>query len=157
MKPVEWVNPTNAMMIAIGGPPLAWIVVSTAWLVVSAANPSAFDSRAMTLTETMAISSYADAGRLLRSGADPNAPGRMRAGIVDLSTHMLTPLEAATGAVRNGPVDMLVEHGAVINEQNYSVLWCAALARANRNMQQFLQSRSPSSTPVDCSRVRSLW
>ena len=147
----------NALLIAIGGPPLAWVFISAAWLVVSTLGPSAFDSRAMTLTETMAISSYADADRLLRSGADPNAPSRMRAGIVDLNTHMLTPLEAATGAVRNGPVDMLVEHGAVINERNYAVLWCGAVARGNRNMQQFLQSRSPASTPVDCSRVRTLW
>jgi hypothetical protein len=151
------VNLMNPMVVALAGPPAAWVVISATWLVTSAANPSAIDSRAMTLTETMAISSYADADRLLRGGADPNAPSRMRAGIVDLNTHMLTPLEAATGAVRNGPVNMLVEHGAVINEQNYSVLWCAAVARGNRNMQQFLQSRSPASVPIDCSRVRSLW
>ena len=55
----------------------------------------------ITQVERLGLDTYADADRLLRSGADPNAPSRMRAGIVDLHTHMLTPLEAATGAVRN--------------------------------------------------------
>jgi hypothetical protein len=69
----------------------------------------------------------------------------------------MTPLEAATAAVRTGPVQMLIEHGAVVNGENYAVLWCGARARGNQEMLRFLQARSPTHTPIDCSMVRTLW
>ena len=150
-------NVRTMMMLALAAPPLAWVVISAAWLALAAAAPRAFDGRTMSLAETMAVSSYADAERLLRSGADPNVPARLRPGIVDLHPHTMTPLEAATAAVRTGPVQMLVEHGAVINEENYAVLWCAARARRNQDMLQFLQARSPTHASIECSMIRRLW
>jgi hypothetical protein len=69
----------------------------------------------------------------------------------------MTPLEAATGAIRTGPLQMLVDHGATIDDANYSLLWCAATARNNQDMLRFLEMHRPASTPVDCARVRSLW
>ena len=66
-------------------------------------------------------------------------------------------LEAATGAIRTGPVQMLVEHGATIDARNYSVLWCGAVARRNNDMLRFLESRRLSQSAIDCATVRALW
>jgi len=112
----------------------------------------------MTLTEATAISSYADADRLLRSGIDPNAPSRLRAGLITTRERTITPLEAATGAIRTGPVQMLMDKGARIDEDEFSVLWCAAMARRNQDMLRFLAPRRPPSrSAIDCATVRALW
>ena len=152
-------NRRDWLLLATAAPAAVWVVFSAAWLAIAAiGGPRAFDGRTMTLTEATAIASYADAARLLRGGADPNAPARLRAGIVDLRARTMTPLEAATGAPRTGPVQMLVEHGAVIDDSNFSVLWCGALARGNQDVLRFLRSlRSLGEPSIDCSRVRALW
>jgi hypothetical protein len=69
----------------------------------------------------------------------------------------MTPLEAATGAIRSGPLQMLVDRGATIDERNYAVLWCGAIARRNGDMLRFLASRRPGEAPLDCTKVRPLW
>jgi hypothetical protein len=97
------------------------------WLLLAALGvPARVDGRSMNLTEATAVASHADAARLLGEGADPNARARLRAGLVKNAETMMTPLEAATGAIRTGPVKMLVEHGATIDQGNYTVLWCGA-------------------------------
>jgi hypothetical protein len=69
----------------------------------------------------------------------------------------VTPLEAATASIRTGPVQMLVDRGARIDERNYAVLWCGAMARNNRDMLRFLQEQRPNAPHVDCTNVRPLW
>jgi hypothetical protein len=69
----------------------------------------------------------------------------------------MTPLEAATAAIRTGPLQMLVESGATIDEHNYPVLWCAAMARHNQDMIRLLESRRSRQSPIDCTAVRTLW
>ena len=146
------------LLAAASGPAFAWIIVSAMWLAGAALGiPHAIDGGTMTLPEATAVASYADAARLLAAGADPNAAAKVRAGIVDLHVHTMTPLEAATGAVRTGPVQMLVEHGAVIDQHNFAVLWCAAEARRNLDMLRFLGPRRPNGAAVECGTVRSLW
>ena len=148
----------NWMLAAVALPAAGWVGVSLVWLVTAALGmPRAFDSRTLTLTEASAIASHADAARLLDGGADPNAVWRLRAGLVMNGEAAMTPLEAATGAIRSGPVEMLVDRGARIDEGNYAVLWCGARARRNADMLRFLESRRPRGTPVDCTKVRALW
>jgi hypothetical protein len=145
-------------LLAIAVPPTAWVLFCVVWLAAAAVGlPRGFDGRTMTLSEATAVASYADAARLLRSGADPNAPARVRAGIIRNRESTMTPLEAATGAIRTGPVQMLVEHGAMIDARNYSVLWCGAVARRNNDMLRFLESRRLSQSAIDCATVRALW
>ena len=139
-------------------PATFWVAFCVIWLVLTALDvPNSFDGRSMTLTEATAVASYADTARLLEKGADPNARARLRAGLVKNNASTMTPLEAATGAIRTGPVQMLVEHGATIDDTNYPVLWCAATARHNQDMLQFLQTHRPAGTSVDCARTRPLW
>jgi ankyrin repeat protein len=143
---------------AVALPAAAWVAFSVVWLAASALGiPRDFDGRTMTLTEATAIASHADAARLLRSGADPNAPARLRAHLVRNNETTMTPLEAATGAIRTGPVQMLVDHGAKIDETNYPVLWCAARARNNEDMIRFLDSQRPYKPVIDCRAVRPVW
>ena len=145
-------------LLAFTVPPAVWVVFCVVWLAAAAVGlPRDFDGRTMTLSEATAISSYADAARLLRSGVDPNAPSRLRAGIIRNRESTMTPLEAATGAIRTGPVQMLVEHGATIDVRNYSVLWCGAVARRNNDMLRFLEARRLNQPAIDCATVRALW
>jgi hypothetical protein len=139
-------------------PATAWLVFCIVWLLFAGLGlPDSLDGRSMTLTEATAVASHADAARLLGKGADANARQRLRAGLVKNNESTMTPLEAATGAIRTGPLQMLVDHGATIDDANYSLLWCAATARNNQDMLRFLEMHRPASTPVDCARVRSLW
>ena len=149
---------TEWLLLAVAVPPAVWVAFCVVWLAAAAVGlPGGFDGRSMTLSEATAISSYADAARLLRSGVDPNAPSRLRAGIIRNRESTMTPLEAATGAIRTGPVQMLVEHGAMIDARNYSVLWCGAVARRNNDMLRFLESRRLNQSAIDCATVRALW
>lgn len=143
---------------AVAFPAALWVAVCIVWLLLTALHvPRSFDGRSMTLTEATAVASHADAARLLQAGANPDAPARLRMGLVKNRASMMTPLEAATGAIRTGPVQMLLDHGATIDETNYAVLWCAATTRNNQDMLRFLKMHRLASTPVDCARVRSLW
>ena len=146
--------PLKAVVI----PGAVWVVCCVVWLACAVLGiPRGFDGRGMTLTEASAVASHADVARLLRDGADPNAPARLRAGLVRNGATTMTPLEAATASIRTGPVEMLVDHGARIDESSYAVLWCGAMARNNQDMIRFLQMRRPTHAPVDCASVRRLW
>jgi hypothetical protein len=143
---------------AVAIPGAAWGVFCVLWLAGAALGiPGGFDGRSMTLTEATAVASHADVARLLSGRADPNAPARLRAGLVRNSEKTMTPLEAATASIRTGPVQMLVDRGARIDESNYAVLWCGADARNNQDMIRFLQMQRPNHAPVDCASVRPLW
>jgi len=145
-------------MKAVAWPGAACALFSVLWLSAAALGvPQNVDGRTMTLTEATAVASHADVARLLRAGADPNAPSRLRAGLILNSDMILTPLEAATGAVRTGPLQMLVDHGARIDAGNYAVLWCAAQARNNQDMVRFLGVHMPNVAPPDCATVRRIW
>ena len=149
---------TNWMILATALPAFGWVVASAIWLGAAALGmPRGFDGRTMTLTEASAVASHADVARLLNSGADPNASSRVRAGLLMNRETTMTPLEAATGAIRSGPVQMLMDRGARIDERNYGVLWCGAEARHNQDMLRFLESRRPNQARIDCATVRTLW
>src|SRR5512133_827682 len=88
---------------AVALPAAVWVVFSAIWLAALVLGiPRGFDGRTMTLTEATAVASHADVARLLQSGADPNAPARLRAHLVRNNEMTITPLEAATGAIRTG-------------------------------------------------------
>jgi hypothetical protein len=150
--------PVRRVFGAVALPACAWIAAMVLWLGAAIVGaPRAFDGRTMTLTEASAVASHADAYRLLEGGADPNAATRLRAGLVRNRESTMTPLEAATGAIRTGPVQVLIDRGAAIDERTFPVLWCGATARRNQDLLAFLESRRPNKTPVDCTAIRPLW
>jgi hypothetical protein len=139
-------------------PGLVWVGFCAIWLLGAALGiPRGFDGRGMTLTEAAAVASHADAARLLDGGADPNAPARLRAHLVMNDEKTMTPLEAATGMFRTGPVQLLVDRGAKIDDSNFAVLWCGAEAKHNQDMLRFLEMRNGSKTSIDCRTVKPLW
>jgi hypothetical protein len=143
---------------AVAIPAAAWALFCMVWLLLAALGvPAGVDGRSMNLTEAAAVASHADAARLLGAGADPNARARLRAGLVKNAEMMMTPLEAATGAIRTGPVQMLVDHGATIDQANYAVLWCGAKARSNQEMLEFLRRYRSGEASLDCAKLRSIW
>jgi hypothetical protein len=145
--------------LALGLPATIGAAVAALWLSGAALGvPPGADGRRLTLPEAMAVASHADVARLLRAGADPNGRTIVRGSLVRNQGRPMTPLEAATGAVRTGPLKMLVDAGAIIDEQTYPVLWCAASARGNRDMLDLLRSRDSQRTPpANCSAAQPLW
>src|SRR5258705_1111805 len=155
---VPMTSRANWLLAAVALPALGWVALSAVWLVMAALGvPRGFDSRTMTLTEASAVASHADPALLLRDRADPNAPSRLRAGLGMNGQTTMTPLEAATGAIRSGPVQMLVDRGARIDQRHYAVLWCGATARRNGDMLRFLESQRPNQPRIDCAKIRALW
>ena len=147
-------SPRQTLALAVGVPGLLWVVCCAVWMLAAAAG---FPRGTMTLPEAAVVASHADAAKLLQGGADPNAPARVRAGLVRMRESTMTPLEAATGAIRTGPVQMLIDRGATIDDRNYAVLWCGSIARGNQDMRRFLEARRPNRSPIDCATVRPLW
>ena len=147
------------LALAAAVPAVVWMVLTVAWLAAAAfdVQPGG-DSRSLTLSEATAVASHADVARLLAAGADPNGRYRVRANLVRNDERMLTPLEAATGAIRTGPLELLVEHGARIDESTYPVLICAAQARHNNDMIKLLQRHQLTDVyAIDCGNVRRVW
>jgi hypothetical protein len=145
--------------LAVGLPAAVGAAATVLWLMGAALGvPSGADGRRLTLPEAMAVASHADAARLLRDGADPNGRTLVRTSLARNQGRPMTPLEAATGAVRTGPLKMLVDAGATIDAQSYPVLWCAASARGNRDMLELLRERYPAaSSSADCTTMPALW
>jgi len=130
----------------------AWLIASTLGV-----QPGG-GATPMTLSEAAALASYADVTRLLAAGVDPNGRYRVRANLVRNDERTLTPLEAATGAIRTGPLQLLFDHGARVDETTYPVLICAAQARHNDDMIKFLQVHLLTDVyAVDCGNVRRVW
>src|SRR4051812_35076141 len=150
---------SGRLALAAAVPAAIWIAGCMVWLAMVAAGvPPGGNSRTMTLSEAAAVASHADVARLLAVGADPNAASRVRAHLVRNDERMLTPLEASTGAIRTGPLEMLVEKGARIDASTYPVLVCAAQARHNDDMLTLLQAHQPSDVlAVYCPSVRRVW
>ena len=151
--------PVKRLQLAVAAPAVAWIVVMAVWLIAATVGMQpGGHATPMTLSEAAAVASYADVSRLLASGVDPNGRYRVRAHLVRNDERTLTPLEAATGAIRTGPLQMLFDHGAHIDESTYPVLWCAANARHNDDMIKFLQVHLLTNVyAVDCGNVRPVW
>jgi hypothetical protein len=148
----------SRLVLAAAAPAALWLAGGVIWIAMAAAGITPGDGRTMTLSEAAAVASHADVARLLGAGADPNARARVRAHLVRNDERMLTPLEASTGAIRTGPLGMLVDRGARIDSSTYPVLVCAAQDRHNDDMLKLLQAHQPSDVlAVYCANVRSVW
>lgn len=151
--------PVKRLELAVAAPAFAWLALIVVWLIASVVGiQPGGRATPMTLSEATAVASHADVARLLAAGADPNGRYRVRANLVRNDERMLTPFEAATGAIRTGPLQMLFDHGARIDESTYPVLICAAHARNNDDMIKFLQVHLLTDVyAVDCGTVRRVW
>ena len=105
----------------------------------------------VTLSEAVATRNNAEALRLIRGGANPNEPSRVRAGLLT-SDHdvAVTPVEAAVGAQRADVLRMLLANGATIDEKEMRVLRCYEQVRRDSGIREILGGDAPA---VDCAGV----
>lgn len=147
-----------ASLVAV--PPIAAAAWMAFVLVSQVMAPSRVDGSTVTLAEAAAFGSNADIVRLLRAGADPNAPARVRRHVLREIDQRMTPLEAAA-AGRTGNrrriMGLLVDGGAILDSGTYPVVWCLADSRDNPDALAFVRERLPDAPPPDCGRIRTPW
>jgi hypothetical protein len=111
----------------------------------------------LTLAEAAGLHDKAEIVRLIRRGHDPNIPARVRRGVLRSPEYVMTPIEAAIAGRRVDVVGLLTQMGAVIDEHNYPVLWCFALANKDADVIAFVEARQQGNTPRDCTSVATAW
>jgi len=116
-----------------------------------------WEAEPLTLPEAAALRDNGEAVRLIWSGADPDAPGEVRAGIVHSNAQVLTPLEAATASRRADMMELLVEQGASIDAATWTRLFCIATDVDSDDAREFLEPRRPPDASGSCEGVQTPW
>ncbi len=144
----------NARALVMGAPGLAGAVLVLAALLLSAMGVPPFtDPGLMTLPEAAALESEADVVRLLRAGADPDAPAFVRRTRIRGVYAPMTPLEAAMTSRHISVMDLLVQGGATVDAARLPALWCVAASQRNEDALAWLRARVPAAPPADCAHV----
>jgi len=138
---------TAALML----PCIAFAALSGWWIVGAPFGAGLWPPDEVTLSEAIATRNNAEALRLIRLGADPNQPSRVRAGLLTSDYAVdVTPVEAAVGAQRVDALRMLLANGAKIDGQQMRVLRCYEQIRRDSSVRAFLGEPAD----VECAGVR---
>lgn len=142
-----------ALLIACALPALVAVGVSAAIIVNAAAggSPPFWRGGPLTLSEAAALRDQGEVARLTLSGSDPNAAYSLRPGI--LAAASLTPLEAAVGARRAEMVELLMLHGATVDETSWRRLHCFALRTGAADVVEMLDRRKPANATSSCEGI----
>ena len=146
--------PMSLTRLALGLPGVMVALVIVVSLGLEAAGVFPFEPAGqMTLPEAAALESEADIVRLLRAGADPNAPARVRRTRIRAVGAALTPLEAAMTARHVSVMTLLVDNGAVLDARTLPGLWCLAASQQNHDALGWLRGRGGAEPPSGCDAV----
>ena len=138
---------TAALML----PCIAFAALSGWWTMGAPFGAGLWPPDEVTLSEAIATRNNAEALRLIRLGADPNQPSRVRAGLLTSDYGVdVTPVEAAVGAQRVDALRMLLANGATIDANEMRVLRCYEQIRRDSGVRAFLGEPAD----VDCAGVR---
>jgi len=138
---------TAALML----PCIAFAALSGWWTMGAPFGAGLWPPDEVTLSEAIATRNNAEALRLIRLGADPNQPSRVRAGLLTSDYAVdVTPVEAAVGAQRVDALRMLLANGAKIDGQQMRVLRCYEQIRRDSSVRAFLGEPAD----VECAGVR---
>lgn len=107
----------------------------------------------LTLAEAAALLDNADVLRLVRQGADPNAPVAVRPDVLRTRTGMMTPLEAAVAARHLETVRLLLDLGAAVRDDNFERLYCLASRSRIDDLIALVAAQLPDPPTVDCEAV----
>ena len=135
----------------VAAPPLLLLACAAVIVVAAIAGlQPLWASPAVSLAAAARDGDAATVYRMLKAGADPN-----RAGDVSMSSTVvpLTPIEAAVESRQVETLQVLLTGGAQLSDADRPRLICLARAATAPEVASFLQAGSPSSEPVDCSRV----
>jgi hypothetical protein len=140
--------------------PGALLIVATAIMLAAAVlgvDPL-WSVEPVTLSEATAAHDNGEVVRLITTGANPNAPSRVRDGLVTNKDMMLTPLEAAVGARRADMVELLLDHGATMPPPVWTRLRCFADVVDASDVATLLDARRPEDVPpYSCDAVATPW
>ena len=140
----------RALLAAVALPPVAVATYTVIALMLATAgrHPMWKPSRP-NFAEAAAARDAATVMLLLSEGHDPNASHVVRAGVLDRWAVRTTPLEAAFGEGRMEIVDILLRHGATLDEERRASFTCQARARGEVDIARYFESRGG---PVTCER-----
>ena len=115
-------------------------------------------SEPLTLPEAASLRANAEIVRLIQHGADPSAPGVVRAGYIKSNAITLTPLEAAVGIRREDTVKLLLDSGAAMDVATWTRLICFARQEHAGDVERLLDSRRPAGAgAAACNGVKTPW
>jgi hypothetical protein len=144
----------RGLMWMSAGPCLVLAVVSAWWTVGGLAGNGLWPPDEVTLSEAVATRNNAEAVRLIANGANPNQPGYVRDGLLTNGYAVtVKPIEAAVGAQRADSVQMLLNNGASVDQEELTVLRCLEQVRHDSGVSELLAAQSTSAG--DCTGVRS--
>ena len=137
--------------LALAGPAVLWLAAAMLVVVAALLGYRVLAAPAdLTLSEAAALRDHAEVVRLIRSGADPDEPGRVRSGIIREQEYMMTPLEAATVTRGDDVARLLVSEGATLSGSNFPVLYCLAAGSEFDDMVDVLQELAPGEAAPSC-------
>jgi hypothetical protein len=140
--------------LAIALPGVAFFAVTMVLLVAAVLGRGPlWRSEPLTLSEAAALHDDADVLLLIGRGADPNAPGTIRPGMLRRDEIELTPLEAAVGARQERTVEFLLQYGAVVDAPSWTRLMCFAERLEAPAVRAVLERQQPAGTTLDCAGV----
>ena len=147
-------RPIAVLEPAIALPGVAFVAVTMVLLVAATLGRGPlWRSEPLTLPEAAALHDDADVLLLIGRGADPNAPGTIRPGMLTRDEIELTPLEAAVGARQERTVEFLLQHGAVVDAPSWTRLMCFAERLEAPAVRAVLGRRQSAGTTLDCAGV----
>ena len=148
----------RAPVVALALPGAALIVATAVML---AGLPFGVDPlwrvEPLTLAEAAALRDNGEVVRLIEAGADPNAPGTVRAEFLRNDPLTITPLEAAVGSDRVDIMEVLLEHGARLDPATWNRLMCFATAIEADESRALLEQRRPDGASLACDHVQTPW
>jgi len=163
MKTIEVATrtpPRPRVLTLVGAAPGVLFLVLT--LVVVVGPAVGFDplwyAEPVTLPEAAALRDNGEIVRLIQQGADPNAAGVVRAGLIKSNAITLTPLEAAVGIRRADTTALLLDRGATMDGAAWTRLVCFARQEHATDVEALLMTRRPPAAAVaGCDGITTPW
>lgn len=146
MPGIDAVTPPLSNRVAVGlvGPQIVLAALSVVLIGLGWFDRNPFwSATTLTLSEAAALRDQAAAVVLLESGADPDRPYSVRAGLTADRALDLTPVQAAIREDRPEMVDLLLSHGLVANAGQICEWLKLATTDAKSDVIDYLQARFP--------------
>jgi hypothetical protein len=162
MRVTEAAPPQAAprLLTALFAAPGVIFVLLTATLVIGplVGFDPIWRSEALTLPEAAGLRDNGEVLRLLRDGADINAAGPIRPDFIKSYEITMTPLEAAVGIRRADMVKLLLDRGAVMDQQSWPGLVCFARQERATDVEALLVERAPAGASLaSCDGIKTPW
>ena len=110
----------------------------------------------LNLAEAAAMKDRGTIQRLISHGVDPNAPARVRPGLLTSEALTVTPLEASVGTRTASTMELLLSRGARMDDDARAVVVCLAVKEEAEEILTYLDEHGARERP-DCEHVATPW